>query len=69
MTGGRFLSTARAAELLDVSPATLRKWRATRRGPPFHRVGRRVVYAEAALRAWADLRIVVPGGGRDALRP
>jgi len=70
-TAPRYLSTERAAELLGVAPATLLKWRSRRRGPPFVRLGRRVVYNEAALRAWADAHAVTPSTieWADARRP
>jgi excisionase family DNA binding protein len=59
-TTPRYLSTEQAAELLGVSPATLLKWRVQRRGPPFLKLGRRVIYSESALRAWADMHAVSP---------
>ena len=59
-TAPRYLSTERAAQLLGGAPATLLKWRSRRRGPPFVKLGRRVVYNEGALRAWADAHAVTP---------
>ena len=63
-TAPRYLSTERAAELLGVAPATLLKWRTHRKGPPFLRLGRRVVYSEGALRAWAEMHAVSPAEDR-----
>ena len=69
-TAPRYLSTERAAQLLGVAPATLLKWRSRRRGPPFVKLGRRVVYNESVLRAWADAHAVTPSmiGLADARR-
>ena len=39
-----FLSTAEVADMLGVSPATLRKWRATDTGPRFYKFNRSVFY-------------------------
>jgi len=64
-TAPRYLSTERAAELLGVAPATLLKWRSRRRGPPFVKLGRRVVYSEGALRAWAEMHVVSPAQDRE----
>jgi predicted DNA-binding transcriptional regulator AlpA len=59
-----YLSTERAAELLGLAPATLVKWRRLRRGPPFARLGRRIVYSEKTLRAWAEMHAVSPAQDR-----
>ena len=42
------------AARLRVAPATVRHWRATGRGPTATRVGRRIVFGEAAVAAWLD---------------
>ena len=39
-----FLSTAEVADMLGISPATLRKWRATDTGPRFYKFNRSVFY-------------------------
>lgn len=42
----------------SVAVATLAKWRiATSFGPPFHRLGRRVVYARSDLDSWINQRL------------
>jgi hypothetical protein len=54
------------SELLDrlsasgypLKKATLANWRAARRGPPFTKFGRLVLYPEAELRAWLKGRQV-----------
>jgi hypothetical protein len=43
-----------AAELLGCSVALLRKWRVTREGPAFCKLGRLVRYAEADLLAFLN---------------
>ncbi|MCL8382487.1 helix-turn-helix transcriptional regulator [Xanthobacter aminoxidans] len=42
----------------SVAVATLARWRCvTSFGPPFHRIGRRVVYARSDLDAWINKRL------------
>lgn len=43
-----------AKKLGKLSARTLEKWRLTGEGPIFCKFGRRVVYAESDLQAWAD---------------
>ena len=50
------LPTTRAAERLGLSPSFLNKLRCTGGGPPFIKIGRRVLYAERDLEAWAASR-------------
>ena len=45
-----------AAEFLRLSERTLERWRVEGMGPQFRRFGRRVVYAQSDLEAWADSR-------------
>ncbi|MBU1157696.1 MAG: helix-turn-helix domain-containing protein [Proteobacteria bacterium] len=50
-----FMSTPKAAQLLNLSPRTLEKMRVQGRGPVFRKLGRKkVVYAMDDLLAWAD---------------
>lgn len=46
------VATHQAARKLGVSPRTLEKWRITGDGPPFIKVGRRVVYRQCDLDEW-----------------
>lgn len=55
-----FLDIPEAAEFLGVSRQLLDQWRMERSGPAFHRVGRRVTYAIADLRAFMAARRVAP---------
>jgi excisionase family DNA binding protein len=49
------LTTAEAAMYLRVSIDTLKNWRRRQKGPPFKRVGERLVaYRKADLDAWLD---------------
>lgn len=50
------LSTPAAAEYLGLSPATLETMRSRGGGPPFVKLGRRVVYQREDLDAWLDER-------------
>lgn len=52
-----FIDDRRVATLLDVKPGTVRSWRQRGGGPPFHRVGRRLVrYRRSEVVAWAASR-------------
>ena len=42
---------------VSAAPATLAKYRVTGEGPHFHKIGRQVVYAPAALANWVEKRI------------
>lgn len=51
-----YLTNDEAAAFLRLSPRTLEKQRVIGGGPRFHKFGRRVMYALADLKAWADAR-------------
>ncbi|HWB74869.1 MAG TPA: helix-turn-helix domain-containing protein [Nannocystaceae bacterium] len=51
-----------AAELVGLSPHTLKKLRQRGGGPRYCKLGRRVVYRIADLRAWRDARLVAHTG-------
>jgi hypothetical protein len=46
------LVTAEAATFLRVSPGTLSNWRTRGIGPPFSRIGSRIIYSRDVLVAW-----------------
>ena len=48
-----FLSTRKAAALLTLSPRTLDRFREDGTGPPYFRLGQRIVYAREDLIEWA----------------
>jgi excisionase family DNA binding protein len=50
----KYLHTESAASYLGLSKSTLEKSRISGNGPPFRKLGRRVLYAIADLDAWAD---------------
>lgn len=52
------VDTVGAASIVGLSPATLETLRCRGGGPPFAKLGRRVVYRTADLRAWRDARLV-----------
>ena len=49
--------TVAAATVTGLSPSTLRTLRCRGGGPPYAKLGRRVVYRVADLRAWRDARL------------
>ena len=52
-TTSRYLSTQEAAAFLGLSPRTLDRYRVAGTGPPFHKFGNRVRYAQRDLETWA----------------
>ncbi len=54
--------TKAAAKYLGVAPQTLHNWRFLRRGPAYHRVGRRIYYLRSDLDAFFSLGRIVPAG-------
>lgn len=56
----RYLTVDEVAELLRTTPATVRHWRFTKRGPEATKVGRRVLYEERAVLAWIDAQQAAP---------
>ncbi len=54
------LTEAEVADFLRLSPATLKRWRNKREGPPYIHVGAAVRYPHADLLIWIASRRVVP---------
>jgi len=52
------LNVQAAARLIGLSVATLAKMRCAGGGPPFLKLGRRVLYDRADIKAWLDARRV-----------
>jgi len=52
------LDTLEASHRLRVARQTLAKWRLEGSGPPFIRVGRKILYREQDISAWLDSRTV-----------
>jgi DNA-binding transcriptional MerR regulator len=59
-TTQRYLTSDEAAELLRVTPQTLRQQRWRGSGPPFVRLDGRVLYAADDVARWLAARRVVP---------
>lgn len=55
-----YLKIDEAADFIGVSRQVLDKWRMEATGPAVHRVGRRVLYSIADLRAFMDTKRVGP---------
>ena len=49
-----------AARLLGLSAGTLRLYRSDGRGPAYHQLGKRILYALEDLNAWVSARRVDP---------
>lgn len=62
----RLLNTEEAAEFLGLRPVTLEMWRWYRKGPPYRKHGRRILYALSELTSWSDSQRVTPGKGGEA---
>lgn len=58
----RYFTTEEVAAHFRTVPATVRYWRHIGKGPQSFKVGRRVLYRECDVRAWADAQLV--GAGR-----
>lgn len=65
--GNRYVNDIEAARLLGVAQTTLIKWRQLGKGPPFMRLGRRVVYSPGVLEEWASAHMVRPGAKKKEL--
>lgn len=52
------LTPAEVVEMLQVSPDTLKTWRARQKGPPYIKVETAIRYDEEALRQWLRDRTV-----------
>ena len=64
----KFRTEAEEAEYLDKSPATLRRWRHLRIGPPFSRPRgmKEVVYPIKATEEWIDAGLIETRKGEAA---
>jgi DNA-binding transcriptional MerR regulator len=48
------LTDVEAAEIMGLAVQTLRNWRQKRKGPPYYKLGRRIVYYEEDLIAYIE---------------
>lgn len=53
-TNAEHATAAQAGAIINVPPETMRRWRASRQGPPYRRFGRLIRYHVPALLAWAQ---------------
>lgn len=61
---GRLVTEAEAAAMLCLSPTTLKKWRRTRRGPVYYRLGSAVRYKVDDLESYLEDSIENPRNPR-----
>lgn len=62
-----WLTRAEVAAEIGVSPTTLQRWANRRHGPPYVRIGRKVLYRAVAVQEWLVARERVGrrhGGGQ-----
>lgn len=52
------------ATQLGVSPQTVKRWAMRREGPPWMKVGRKVLYNRDSVKEWLRSREIDPRGGR-----
>ena len=52
------LTTKQAAAQIGVSPKTLISWRMRRQGPPYRKLGRKVLYSAAELNRWVKANTI-----------
>lgn len=66
----QFLTSSAVARCLGLSPSTLRKWRAERRGPQFVRLGDRragrVLYRVTDVEEWIQRETTAGGAKADS---
>jgi predicted DNA-binding transcriptional regulator AlpA len=65
----RVIPASAAALLVGLSQSTLAKLRLTGNGPPYCKLGRRVVYRREDLEAWLESRIARDTSDADARLP
>jgi hypothetical protein len=52
----KYLNAADAAEFIGLAKQTLNSWRVSGGGPPYHKLGRRVLYDAEELEGWVQGR-------------
>jgi predicted DNA-binding transcriptional regulator AlpA len=60
----QLLNDKSVAQLLCVSPGTLKSWRHRKQGPPYIRLGKSTRYRRTAVVAWLAQQEVDPGLAR-----
>ena len=59
--GEELMDEAEAAAYLRLSPRTLQDFRTDKKGPPYSKLGRRIVYERTDLKQWWRENRVEPG--------
>ena len=60
-----YLSSRKAEDFCDLGDGVLAHMRWKKKGPPFSRIGRKIVYDVADLEAWLKKNRVEPGAATD----
>jgi hypothetical protein len=55
-----FKTESEKADELGVTPRALRSWRAQRKGPPWAKIGRLIVYPNDGFEAWLRAQVQQP---------
>lgn len=58
MTEPLYIDEREVARRTSLARITLRTWRSRGEGPPFHKIGRRVLYRWADVEQWIEARKV-----------
>ena len=67
-TKRRYISTKKAAAMLDLAPQTLHNWRQLSKNLPYRKFGRTVKYLEEDVLRFAESRVVEPVNIDDDVR-
>lgn len=64
----KYLAPGKAGAFIGVATQTLAKWRCGGDGPPFIKLGRKVVYDKADMIAWMSSRRVTSTSAKRAIQ-
>lgn len=54
------VNDVRGAEFIDYSPKTLRNYRSSGKGPPYYKIGRKILYKREELLTWVEKHRIDP---------
>ena len=63
--GEELMDEAEAAAYLRLSPRTLQNFRLDKKGPPYSKLGRRIVYGRSDLKQWCRENRIELGSGSE----